>query len=172
MTEETLPPRRGISVREFVTADMLKADTSIHPAEIQNAFLEQASRAAHYGVLQAKADKQVDDLELLLEVTISQVAKKLRDAPIAEGAKKPSEAQLDKDVMLHPNVVAVRRAINEAKQIAKIAKTGTIAFEQRKDMLVQLGAHERKERDGELRLMGRADDRESTRERALAAVGR
>jgi hypothetical protein len=47
---------------------------------------------------------------------------------------------------------SIKQALNEAKQIAAIAKGAVVAIRQRKDMLVQEGSTSRVERQGELRM--------------------
>lgn len=164
---------KTIKVQTLIEPAKAQADVSINPNDLDTAFIEQASMFENYGRLHAKAERQVADLDLLLEIKISQVAKALRDAPIEEGKKKPSEAQLDKDVMLHPQVIQLRRAINEAKQIHSLAKTTLKAFEQRRDMLVGLGAKDREQLKGELRMTARSDaERADMHGRALALAAK
>jgi hypothetical protein len=162
-----------IKIKTLIDPDKAKADVRVNPIDLDNAFIEQASMYEHYGRLAAQAEKQVADLDLLLEVKISQVAKAMRDAPVEAGKKKPSETQLDKDVLLHPQVIQLRRAINEAKMIHSIAKTTLKALEQRRDMLVGLGAKDREVMKGELRVTARREaEATDVRNRALAAAGR
>lgn len=141
-----------ITLKTLVDPAQSRKDASINPVDLTASFMDQASLRLHYGILAAQAQKQVDDLKLLKEVKESQVAKAMRDAPLDEGKKKPSEAQLDKDVALHPEVIRLTRALNEAKMIQAIAKATYESFGDRKDMLVQLGARDREELKGELKL--------------------
>jgi hypothetical protein len=162
-----------IKIKTLIDADKAKADVRVNPSDLDNGFIEQASLYEHYGRLAAQAERQVNDLDLILEVKISQVAKAMRNKPLAEGEKKPSEAQLDKDVLLHPDVIQLRRAINEAKMVHSIAKTTLKALEQRRDMLVGLGAKDREVMKGELRMTARREvEATDVRNRALAAAGR
>ena len=147
----TATPRKKI-VRDLIDPEKLMGDVKID-GDLNGSMMEQASLFVHYGVLQANALRQVHDIELLLEVKKSQVAKAMRDALVAQ-EKKPVEAAITKDVELHPDVVHLTRALNEAKLILDLGKVGVEAFKQRRDMLVQLGANGREERKGEVRTMG------------------
>lgn len=150
--EKKVEAKKPIEVKSLVDADQMRKDVSINPSDLSNAMMEQASLRLHYGIQAARAQKQVDDLKMLLEIKTSQVAKAMRDAPLEEGKKKPSEAQLDKDVALHSDVIRISRALNEAKMILALAKAGDTSFEDRKDMLIQMGARDRAELQGELRM--------------------
>jgi hypothetical protein len=145
---------RRFKVRQFIESAELRKDTSINPLDLSDGMMQQASLFSHYGELAAKAARQVDDVKLLLENTEAAVYRKLRDDFAGRG-EKVTEAQLEKLVTRHEQVIAMKKALNEAKQIEAVAKTAVEALRQRKDMLVQLGAHEREELKGELIMRGR-----------------
>lgn len=140
---------RKIKVRNFIDPAQLKIDSSMNPANLNASFMDQASLLVHYGTLEAQASRQVDDVKLLLENTEAAVDRKIRDEAATTGTKT-TEPQLEKLVARHPKVIAMKKALNEAKQIEKIAKIAVEAFRHRKDMLVQVGANERKEMEGEI----------------------
>lgn len=143
-----------MQVKNFIDATQLKEDMAYSLADLTSAMASQASLFVYYGTLHAKAAKQLDDLEMLLEIAESKVYRTLRDAAIAAG-EKPSVAHLEKEVQAHKKVVEFKRAVNEAKQIEAVAKTAVEAMKQRRDMLIQHGASEREDRKGELRVMER-----------------
>lgn len=140
-------------VKQFVDPKQAKADLGYSPLTLDNAYMEQASRFLEYSSLAAAAAKQVDDLKLLLEQAEARVYRKLRDEIVGKG-EKVTEAQLEKMVAVHETVVKFKKALNEAKQVEAVAKGAVEAFKQRRDMLIQHGASERTERQGELRLKG------------------
>ncbi|MER9496413.1 hypothetical protein NKI86_32195, partial [Mesorhizobium sp. M0320] len=120
-----------------------------------------------------KAARQVDDVEIILENTIAAVYRRLRDDAASAG-EKVTEAQLDKTVTRHPKVITAKKALNEAKQIESVAKIAVESFRHRRDMLVQLGAYERKEMEGEIavRLRESRDERVQSDQNAVLAIRR
>lgn len=135
-------------VRSFIDEDRFRMDVGFSLADLSGGMMSQASLFAHYGVLSARAAKQVDDCKLLLENAEAKVYRLLRDKYTAAGTKV-TEAMLEKEVSVHPTVVQFKKALNEAKQVESITKIYVEAFRHRKDMLVQEGAQQRKEMDGE-----------------------
>jgi hypothetical protein len=146
-------------IRNFIDPEQLKKDMSFSTAALSSAMSEQASLLVHYGTLFAKAARQVDDIQMLLEITESKVYRKLRDEAVKSGAKM-TEATLEKSVAVHDQVVAMKRARNEAKQIEAHAKIAVEGFRHRRDMLVQEGATQRQEMQGETSINAR-NERES-----------
>lgn len=158
MSEETddlktapRPTVRVVRVVNFIDEAQLKKDMGYSLADLSTAMMDQASLLVHYGVLQAKASKQVDDMKMLLENAEAAVYRRLRDTAATAG-EKITEAQLEKAVARHPQVVAYKRAVNEAKQVESVAKIAVEGFKHRKDMLVQHGATSREEMKGEVRI--------------------
>lgn len=160
---ETTPAPRALKVKNLIDGSKLKKDVSYTLADLDSAFQEQAALYVEYGRLEAEAARQVNDLELLKEVSESKLYRKLRDDVVSLG-KKIVVSDIKEDVAVHPNIIALRRALNEARQIHANTKHTLEAFKQKKDMLVQAGAKDRKEREGELRLHGGV---EATRQRVI-----
>lgn len=161
-------------VKQYINSAELKKDLTYSPNDLSDAMMQQAGLFAHYAEIHANAERQVDDLKLLLEAAESRVYRELRDIYTVT-KEKVTEAFLEKEVAAHKNIRTIKLALNEAKQIAAIAKGGVEAFRHRKDMLVQNGATERQEREGEMRmhisrdLGNRAD---SAGKRAQSALAR
>ena len=170
MTEDAEPKKRArFEVRQLVDPEQLKRDMTFSPTDLTSAMMEQAALFAHYGVLAAKASRQVDDIKMLLENVEAKVYRKVRDEATAEGVKL-TEAQVDKQVVTHEQVISFRKALNEAKQIEAIAKTAVEAFRHRRDMLVQQGLISREEMKGELSIAAKRaheDELESLKGRYL-----
>lgn len=165
MSEDTDAPRRPkrkvlYTVKQFVDADTLRADLSYSTADLTGAMVTQASLLVHYGVLLAKASRQVDELKMLLETAEAKVYRKLRDAAVKaakEGGDKPTEAMLAKQVAADDYIISVNIALNEARQVEAIAKTAVEGFRHRKDMLIQLGLMAREEIKGEVSISRRQE---------------
>ncbi|MBX5130697.1 hypothetical protein HJB53_29865 [Rhizobium lentis] len=147
--EEEKKVHNTIKVRNYIDSAQLKEDVGYSLVDISGAQARQAQLFVHYGTLAAKASRQVDNIKLLLENTEAAVYRVLRDSMVAKG-EKVTEALLDKMVTRHERVTAVKKALNEAKQIEAVAKIAVEGFRHRKDMLVQHGATEREEMKGEL----------------------
>jgi hypothetical protein len=161
-------------VFNYVDADQMKIDIGYTLADLSTGMMDQASLFVHYGVLAAKASKQVDDFKMLLEVAESKVYRKLRDQAVTDGVKL-TEAQLEKSVSVHEQVIAMKRALNEGKQIEAIAKTAAEGFRHRRDMLVQAGMLSREELKGEVSINRRAavaEGQNSQKERVLENIRR
>ena len=158
------------TVRNYVDPVKLKADMSYSMADLSTAMIEQAALFVHYGVLASKAAKQVDDLKMLLEVTESKVGRKTRDNLASDGVKS-TEAQIANLVQTHSQVITLRKALNEARQIEAVAKTAVEGFRHRRDMLVQAGLISREEMKGEVSINRRRaadDEAEALKTRTLA----
>lgn len=166
-------PARTIKVRDFIDVEKAKVDLTYSHANLSGAMVDQAALFAHYGELLAQAARQVDDLQMMLDIAKAKFARKIRDAATAAG-EKLSIPVLEAEVMVTPKIIEIRKAINVAKQIEANAKTMVEAFRHRKDMLIQLGAGEREEKKGELRTMVRREAEEATKaaQSRVAALAR
>lgn len=144
----------GFEVKNFIDADEMRKDMAFSPNDIDTAMMQQASLFAHYGVLHADALRQVDTIKLLLENTEAAVYKLLRDKMASKG-EKFTETLLEKLVSRHDRVVAMKKALNQAKRVEAIGKTAVEGFRHRRDMLIQQGVKMREELKGELRIAER-----------------
>jgi hypothetical protein len=148
---------KTITVVDYVDAAQLKADLAYSTADLSTAFMKQASLFAHYGILAAKASRQVNNIKMLVENTEAQVSRIIRDELAATGAKV-TEGNIAAQVTRHERVRAAQRALNEARQIEDVTKTAVEAFRHRRDMLIQQGFIQREEMKGELKI-GAANER-------------
>ena len=149
MTTTVTAVAPAYTVKQFIDATQLKADLSFSTADIHTAMMNQAQLLTHYGILAAKASRQVDDIKLLIENAEARVYRLLRDKAVAD-KEKVTEVQLEKQVSIQSQVVSFKRGLNEARQIEDICKVTVEAFRHRKDMLVQQGAYSREEMKGEM----------------------
>lgn len=139
----------SVKIRQYIDTTRLKADLAYSTVNLSDAMVTQASLFAHYGELAAKASRQVDNVKLLVENTEAAVYRAIRDDLSGKG-EKVTEPLMDKLVTRHEKVIAIKKALNEAKQIEAVAKTAVEAFRHRRDMLVQQGLISREEMKGEL----------------------
>jgi hypothetical protein len=174
-----LPAPKPVQVRQVRVVDYLKEEDlktklSYSLNDLSTAMAEQASLFAHFGVLAAKASRQVDNIKILIENTEARVDREIREA-MAILNEKITEGIVERKIARHPQVVAYKRALNEAKQVEKVANTTLEAFKHRRDMLVQAGAISREERKGELSLSVKRelqDNQKSAAERVGARAAR
>ena len=143
------PVKKQSVVKTYINPVKFKEDIAINILDLDNAFVNQAALAAYYGIQCAKANEQVDNLKLVMDVREAQIGHEIRRALIDEGTK-PTEALINAGVMVNKQYIKARRAHNEARTNLEMLKAAVEAFRQRRDMLSQLGNNERQEKRGEL----------------------
>ncbi len=144
-------PLVRIKVDQIIDSAQARKDSSFSMADISTAFQDQMGFRVHYGELKAKAERQVNDLKLKLEAAESAVYRTVRDDLTKQGIKI-TEALLDREVAAHKTILAIKLAINEAKQIETVGKAIYDAFDDRQKMLMSAGAKDRVEMEGEIRM--------------------
>lgn len=142
-----------VAVKTFVDPLQLKADVSFTEADLDSAMMSQAALFAHYATQAATAQHQVDSIKLLLEVKEASVAQAIRDEAAESGAKT-TEKGIEQQITMNAAVIALRKALNNARSQADLAKMALEALRQKRDMLVQIGVARREEMLGELRIRG------------------
>lgn len=167
--EQTKPAPKKM-VKTFINPTAFKEDISINMADLDNAFITQASLFAHYGTQAAKASEQMDNLKLVLDVKEAQLNTLHRDL-LFKAFGKVTETMIANAVMTDPRYIKARKMYNESKGVVEMLKASTEAFRQRRDMLVQVGAMTREERKGELFLKSKEVSSDDLRERTRKAVG-
>jgi hypothetical protein len=137
-------------VTKFIDTGELKGHLEIMKADLSYSMMQQAGFFAYYGELAAKAQFQMDKFEQMAELIAARLDKRVRDAALADG-RKITETQVKAEVSLQPKMIAVNRAVNEARMVASNCKTTAESFRHRRDMLIQMSFNDREERKGELR---------------------
>jgi hypothetical protein len=150
------------TVQEFIDPQKLRDDLEIDPRDLSMSMMRQAGLFAYYCTVAAQAEKQMGQMEQLQEIIEARLDKKVRDAAVAAGTKI-TEAQVKAQIALEPKAIAIRTAVNKARMVASICKSGADSFRHRRDMMIQLALNDREERKGELRL------HENNHERAASA---
>lgn len=140
------------SVKEIVNLATLRQDIAVSDVDLTSAMMTQASMFSHYAVLLSDASLQVDQFKLLLDNTEAAVYRQIRENKVAAG-QKPTESQVNAEVVRHERVIEARKALNEAKRIEQIAKGAVEAFRHRRDMIIQMGFTQREEMKGQTRIM-------------------
>jgi hypothetical protein len=164
----------AIEVKTYIDADQLRRDVAINENDLSSAMSTQASLFTYYSELNVRAKRQVNNLELLVEIAEGKAAKKLREQAVSLG-EKPVQARIDKEVLIDSSVIQAKRALNEAKHVASLCQAAVDALRQRRDMLVQMGNDRREDKKGELRIIENENYRtalESKKQLALEVAGR
>lgn len=139
------------SLETFVDGAQLQQDLHFTETSISNAMTRQAALFAHYSTLAAHAKYQADRCKQHVELLYANLDQQYRDDLTAAGTKfteKVIEAMIQKD----SGYQAAQARAHEAKAIASMVDTAADSFRHRKDMLIQVGADLRQQREGELRL--------------------
>jgi hypothetical protein len=156
-----------MELKTLIDAEQLKADLQFSDVDMNSAFMAQASLFAHYAVISAQANKQVDDIKMMLEVKEALVSQKLRDEATAAG-EKVVETKIASQLHTKKEIVELRKTLNEAKLIADLARSSLEAFRHKRDCMIQVGVAVREELKGEARVLMESADREGRREKARA----
>lgn len=138
-------------VQAFVSAEQLKVDVAIDAENLDAACVSHAGMFVHYAYLRAKARQQYEKMKAAFEVLESRLYAETR-VKLADEGKKVTEAQVDAAVKAHPKWWAGKNRLIETQGIYDLAQAAAAAFEQRRDMIIQIGSDRRIERQGQIRL--------------------
>lgn len=130
-------------------AEELKIDQN----DLDNEFSEQPKKYGWWATLHALSQEKVDQLEQALVVTEAEIDHKFRsegsiteyDEEGGETNIKLTEDGMKRAISRNTDVKALKGQIIDAKKNAAVLKGAKDSFDQRKDMLIQLGASSRKE---------------------------
>jgi hypothetical protein len=144
-------PMPKIAVKNFIDGAQARKDSSYSLADLSTAFQEQMGFRIHYGELKAQAERQHADLKIKLEAAESMVYREVRDDLVKQGVKV-TEKLIEQEINAHRKILAIKLAINEAKQVWEVAKSVYEAFDDRQKMLMGAGAKDRVELQGDMRM--------------------
>lgn len=135
----------------FIDPDQLQRDLHFTEVTISDGMTKQAALFAHYARLSADATYQSDRAKQQVELLEAQLNQKYRDSMVAAGTKFTEKA-IDAMVIQDSGYQAAQERAHEAKAIASMVASAADSFRHRKDMLIQVGADLRLEKQGELRM--------------------
>ncbi|MNW28086.1 hypothetical protein D3C74_48980 [compost metagenome] len=141
LLDVTIKTKNGQSV-EYNVGEELKADI----ADLNEAFLTQPGKFAWWSTLAENAKHQRDSLEATLDKQEAEADYKVRLSLELEGVKV-TEAAVKQGIKKDEEYLDALKRYNAAKKTAGILSQVVKAFEQRKEMLISLGANLRKEND-------------------------
>lgn len=130
-------------------------DISLSHKTLDEAFRDQAGLFAYYSSILRNYTVSYEKSKMVVEVTESQVANRIR-AEMAKEGIKVTEKIITDATNVDKNLVQKKLDSIEKRGKMELVKNALTALAQHKDMLIQLGAKERKEREGEMRMNRRA----------------
>lgn len=145
------PTKKAGALNTFIDADRLQEDLAFTTTSISLAMTRQAALFAHYSRLSADATYQSDRSKQQVELLEATLNQRFRDSLIAAGTKF-TEKSIDSMVIQDSSYQAAQERAHEARAIAKMVDSAADSFRHRKDMLIQVGADLRMEKQGELRM--------------------
>lgn len=143
--------RKAGALNTFIDPDQLQRDLHFTEASINDGMTRQAALFAHYARLSADATYQSDRAKQQVDLLEAQLNQKYRDSMVAAGTKF-TEKSIDALVIQDSGYQAAQERAHEAKAIASMVASAADSFRHRKDMLIQVGADLRLEKQGELRM--------------------
>lgn len=147
-----------------------KAETAVSDTNLDQAFMEQSSLRATYAEQAARAEAQADRVKMRFEVKEAELYDKHRKA-IATSGEKATEKAVENAVKLDPAWATAKNAVIEAETIAAILKNAVVgSLNDRRDMLIQLGADRREDGKGALRILER-DNLNARAQNAARGIG-
>jgi hypothetical protein len=174
----------GNPIETFVNAHQLAKDVRIDPLDLDTACVEHAGLFVHYADQASKARRQYEKMKAAHEVLESMLYAKVRESlsstmvteTDAKGKEvtrsaKVTEGQIDAAVKADRRWWRSKNRVIDAQAIMDLANNGKAAFEQRRDMIVQMGSDRRIERQGALRVMEVNGARDAARAAMKGADG-
>ena len=153
------------ALKRFIDSDQVKKDIAINPNDLDTALLEHASIYIHYAEQTVKARRQYDRLKNAFEILEARLDGEYRES-LGGGAKKPTEASIRNALVADKRWSGAQAKVIEAGSIYRYCEVVENAMSQRRDMILELARNQRKEREGELRVLENKD----IRERVLASI--
>jgi hypothetical protein len=166
MTKDIVLPAQ---LNQFIDVDQYIKDTTLTDGNLQGCMLNQTGLRAHYATLAARAAAQYNSMKARFEVMEAGLYNKHRQRLSLQN-EKVTERMVETAVKLDPAYLTGKGLVIEAESIADIVKGRAAAFEDRRNMLMQLGADKREEMKGAPRIMAHPDE-DPVAARARAAAG-
>jgi hypothetical protein len=158
-------PRPAPLLQHSIDVSEFKAETAVSDINLNDAMMKQSSLRATYGELAARAEAQASRVKVQVEVKEAELYDTHRKL-LASTGEKVTEKAVENAVKMDKKWLALQNRKIDADTIADINKSLVRSLEDRRDMIIQLGADRREEGKGQVRIMADRD----VRERAIAAA--
>lgn len=130
----------------------LKAELQINEHNLQAEFKEQASKYVYWTSILEQLRGYQESAELQEERVRANLYEQGRLALINEGSAKPTKDQVEAWLMRQEPYVQAREQVLAYSKFVRQLQYVVKAFEQRRDMLTQIGADQRKQKEYERNL--------------------
>ena len=123
-------------------------DVAIDVHDVQDGYVKQPTLMGHYGRLKALAKRKMNAAKLRLKVVESELFKKYRAKLTEEGGgKAPAERVVNVEVWTDPAYKMADNQYSDAQHAYDMMEGIVQSFRDRSDMLIQIGADQRQERE-------------------------
>lgn len=133
------------------TYDLMQ-ELQINEHDLQTEFKLQASKYVYWASVLEQVRGYLEASELQEEKIKASLYENARSALIAEGSPKPTKDQVEAWIMRQENYINAREQVLGYNKFVKQLQYVVKSFEQRRDMLTQIGADVRKQKEYEKNL--------------------
>lgn len=136
---------------QFVEYD-LKEQLTINEYDLQSEFKLQASKYVYWASILEQVRGYLESSELTEEQTRAQLYEPARIALINAGTAKPTKDQVEAWILQQEEYISARQQVLIYNKYVKHLQYIVKAFEQRRDMMQQIGADKRRQTEYERNL--------------------
>jgi len=160
------------ALSEYVNPEQMQKDIGIDLTNLSGEMQHHAGRYVEYATKAVRARRQYERYKAVLEVLEGQLDAQWR-TQLKEENPKTTEGQIRSAVVTDPRWRTMSVKVIDAQQVYRLADVGVSAFDQRKDMLLQIARDAARENAGPLRVVANLANRErllETMEKTVAAA--
>lgn len=159
MTETAPPIVNDPALLRFADPDQLKVDISIDLTNLTGAMQTHASTYVHYAQQAVRARRQFERYKTAVEIQEALLDSKWRTT-LKEENPKTTEGQIRAAVVTDPTYRAANSKLIDAQMEFRMAEIAERAFDNRKDMLLQIARDAARESAGPLRVVANQTSRD------------
>lgn len=140
----------NVTVRDYSGNEIthnLQDELRINKHDLSSEMESQPSKYIYWAFLQDKASSLLEGAELERDRIYASLYEPKRQALVASGTAKPTKDQINSAILADTDYTGAEDKVKELSEQFNNMKYIVKAFEQRKDMLIQLGSDARKERE-------------------------
>lgn len=127
----------------------MREELAINSFDLTEEYRSQPAKYMYWTALHSKVGRMVESKNIEIDRMHAVLYNTVREDLIKAGTPKPTQAQLEASIDNNQHIVRLREELANLNALETKTKYIVKAFEQRKDMLMQLGADNRKQKDYE-----------------------
>lgn len=127
----------------------MQDELMINPHNIEKELYEQPQKYVYYTALLEKVRSYLEAAKLAEEMTRARLYEPARESLVASTGRNPTKDQIESHILVQSEYEEKLEQVIILEATVKNLQYVVRAFEQRKDMLVQLSTHERKREEYE-----------------------